>query len=59
MVDTGMQVGLMFKTRPGHQFAVRRVVFGRIRAAFVAAGIRFASAAVAQPLAAAEAVPTI
>ena len=24
MVDTGMQIGLMFKTRPGRQFAVRR-----------------------------------
>jgi moderate conductance mechanosensitive channel len=44
MIDTGMQIGLMFKTRPGHQFAVRRVVFGRIRAAFLAHGIRFASA---------------
>jgi moderate conductance mechanosensitive channel len=54
MIDTGMQIGLMFKTRPGHQFAVRRVVFGRIRVAFVAHGIRFASA-VAQPLGGAEA----
>jgi small-conductance mechanosensitive channel len=59
MVDTGMQIGLTFKTRPGHQFAVRRVVFGRIRAAFMAAGIRFASAAVVQSLAAAEPVPSI
>ena len=43
MIDTGMQIGLMFKTRPGHQFAVRRVVFGRIKSAFAAHGIRFAS----------------
>jgi small-conductance mechanosensitive channel len=53
MIDTGMQIGLMFKTRPGHQFAVRRVVFGRIRAAFMANGIRFATAIV-QPLSNAE-----
>ena len=44
MVDTGMQIGLTFKTRPGHQYAIRRVVFGRIRAAFVANGIHFATA---------------
>ncbi len=49
MIGTGMQIGLMFKTRPGRQFAVRRVGFGRTRVAFVAHGIRFASA-VAQPL---------
>jgi len=54
MVDTGMQIGLTFKTRPGHQYAVRRAVFGRIRAAFVTNGIRFASA-VAQIEAAATA----
>jgi moderate conductance mechanosensitive channel len=59
MIDTGMQISLTFKTRPGHQFAVRRVVFGRIRAAFVAAGIRFASTAVVQSSAAAEPVPSI
>jgi small-conductance mechanosensitive channel len=56
MIDTGMQIGLMFKTRPGRQFAVRRVVFGRIRAAFLVNGIRFASA---QPLSAADAAATI
>jgi moderate conductance mechanosensitive channel len=44
MVDTGMQIGLMFKTRPGRQFAVRRAVFSRIKLAFAAHGIRFASA---------------
>jgi small-conductance mechanosensitive channel len=44
MIDTGMQIGLTFKTRPGRQFAVRRVIFGRIRAAFTANGIRFAYA---------------
>jgi moderate conductance mechanosensitive channel len=49
MIDSGMQIGLMFKTRPGRQFAVRRAVFGQIRAAFAAHGIRFASA-MAQPL---------
>ena len=49
MVDTGMQVGMMFKTRPGRQFAVRRVVYSQIRTAFAAHGIRFATA-VAQPM---------
>ena len=49
MVDTGMQIGMMFKTRPGRQFAVRRVAFSQIRAAFAAHGIRFATA-VAQPM---------
>jgi small-conductance mechanosensitive channel len=44
MVETGMQIGLTFKTRPGRQFAVRRVVFSRIKLAFAAHGIRFASA---------------
>jgi small-conductance mechanosensitive channel len=58
MIDTGMQVGLMFKTRPGRQFAVRRVIFGRIRAAFTAHGIRFAYAA-AQAAAGADAPATI
>jgi small-conductance mechanosensitive channel len=53
MVDTGMQIGLMFKTRPGRQFAVRRVVFGRIKSAFVASGVRFATA-VAQSVAGVE-----
>jgi small-conductance mechanosensitive channel len=55
MIDTGMQIGLMFKTRPGHQFAVRRVVFGRIKAAFMANGIRFATA-VMQPVGGATSV---
>lgn len=49
MIDTGMSIGMVFKTRPGRQFAVRRAVFGRIRAAFAAHGIRFATAMV-QPL---------
>jgi len=44
MIDTGMQIGLMFKTRPGHQYAVRRTVFSRIKLAFAANGIHFASA---------------
>jgi len=44
MVDTGMQIGMMFKTRPGKQFAVRSIVFGRIKLAFAARGIRIASA---------------
>jgi small-conductance mechanosensitive channel len=43
MVDTGMQIGMMFKTRPGRQFAVRRAVFSRIKLAFAARGIRIAS----------------
>jgi small-conductance mechanosensitive channel len=43
MVDTGMQIGMMFKTRPGRQFAVRRAVFSRIKLAFAAGGIRIAS----------------
>lgn len=45
MTDAGMQIGLMFKTRPGRQFGVRRAVFSRIKLAFAAHGIRFASAA--------------
>ncbi len=49
MIDTGMQIGLMFKTRPGRQFAVRRAVFGQIRTEFAAHGIRFATA-IALPL---------
>ena len=53
MVDTGMRIGLMFKTRPGRQFAVRRVVFGRIKAAFMDQNIRFATAVV-QPVGVAE-----
>jgi moderate conductance mechanosensitive channel len=44
MVDTGMQIGLTFKTRPGRQYAVRRAVFSRIKLAFAMHGIRFASA---------------
>ncbi len=43
MVDIGMQIGLMFKTRPGRQYAVRRAVFSRIKLAFAARGIRIAS----------------
>jgi small-conductance mechanosensitive channel len=43
MVDTGMQIGMLFKTRPGRQFAVRRAVFSRIKLAFEAHGIRIAS----------------
>jgi moderate conductance mechanosensitive channel len=58
MIDTGMQIGLTFKTRPGRQFAVRRVIFGRIRAAFTANGIRFAYAG-AQLAAGADAPATI
>jgi small-conductance mechanosensitive channel len=54
MIDTGMQVGLVFKTRPGRQFAIRRVVFGQIRAAFAAHGIRFATA-IPQPPGSADA----
>jgi small-conductance mechanosensitive channel len=50
MVDTGMQIGLTFKTRPGRQYAVRRAVFSRIKLAFSEHGIRFASAALPQPL---------
>jgi small-conductance mechanosensitive channel len=50
MVETGMQIGLTFKTRPGRQYAVRRVVFSRIKLAFAAHGIRFASAALLHPL---------
>jgi small-conductance mechanosensitive channel len=55
MVDTGMHIGLMFKTRPGRQFAVRRAVFSRIKLAFAARGVRFASALVL-PIQGAEAV---
>jgi small-conductance mechanosensitive channel len=45
MIDTGMQIGLTFKTRPGRQYAVRRMVFSCIKSAFAANGIHFASAA--------------
>jgi small-conductance mechanosensitive channel len=44
MVDTGMQIGLTFKPRPGRQYAVRRAAFSRIKLAFAMHGIRFASA---------------
>jgi small-conductance mechanosensitive channel len=44
MVDTGIQIGLTFKTRPGRQYAVRRAVFSQIKLAFATHGIRFASA---------------
>jgi len=44
MVDTGIQIGLTFKTRPGRQYAVRRAVFSQIKSAFATHGIRFASA---------------
>ena len=43
MVDLGMRIGMTFKTRPGRQFAVRSVVFSRIKVAFAAHGIRIAS----------------
>jgi small-conductance mechanosensitive channel len=43
MVDIGMQIGMVFKTRPGKQFAVRRAVFSRIKLAFAVRGIRIAS----------------
>jgi small-conductance mechanosensitive channel len=43
MVDMGIQIGMMFKTRPGRQFAVRSAVFSRIKLAFAARGIRIAS----------------
>jgi len=45
MTDTGLQVGMMFKTRPGHQYGVRRAVFSRIKLAFAVHDIRFAAAA--------------
>jgi small-conductance mechanosensitive channel len=43
MAETGMQIGLVFKTRPGRQFTVRSAVFSRIKLAFAARGIRIAS----------------
>lgn len=43
MVDLGMQIGMMFKTRPRRQFAVRSAVFSRIKLAFEARSIRIAS----------------
>ncbi len=45
MTDAGMQIGLTFKTRPGRQYAVRRMVFSCIKSTFAANGIHFASAA--------------
>ena len=43
MVDTGIQIGMMFKTRPGKQFAVRSAVLSRIKLGFATRGIRFAA----------------
>jgi hypothetical protein len=43
MVAISLQIGMMFKTRPGRQFAVRSAVFSRIKLAFAARGIRIAS----------------
>jgi small-conductance mechanosensitive channel len=57
MVDTGMQIGMMFKTRPGRQFAVRRAVFSRIKLAFAARGIRIASTLAMQHVLVARAGP--
>ena len=57
MVDMGMQIGMMFKTRPGRQFAVRRAVFSRIKLAFAARGIRIASTLVLPHIYAASAGP--
>jgi small-conductance mechanosensitive channel len=57
MVDTGMQIGMMFKTRPGRQFAVRRAVFSRIKLAFAARGIQIASTLALQLTPMASAAP--
>jgi small-conductance mechanosensitive channel len=43
MTDTGMQIGLIFKTRPGRQFGIRRAVLSRIKQAFAMRGVRFAA----------------
>jgi small-conductance mechanosensitive channel len=57
MVDMGIQIGMMFKTRPGRQFAVRSAVFSRIKLAFAARGIRIASTLVLPHIYAASAGP--
>jgi small-conductance mechanosensitive channel len=49
MLDMGMQIAMVFKTRPGRQFAVRSAVFRRIKLAFAARGIRIASTLALQP----------
>ncbi|HET7879630.1 MAG TPA: mechanosensitive ion channel family protein [Acetobacteraceae bacterium] len=56
MLDTGIQVGLTFKTRPGRQFMVRRAVLARINVAFAIHGIRFANAPAPQQAASASTV---
>jgi small-conductance mechanosensitive channel len=57
MVDTGMQIGMTFKTRPGRQFSVRRAVFSRIKLAFAARGIQIASTLALQLTPMASAAP--
>jgi small-conductance mechanosensitive channel len=37
----GIHVGIIVRTRPGQQFKVRAVVFGRLKLPFDAYGIRF------------------
>jgi small-conductance mechanosensitive channel len=59
IMDTGLQVRLVFKTRPGRQFAVRRAVLSRIKLAFAAQGIRFATAVTVQPIGVPEASASV
>lgn len=42
MEDSAMIIRVKFMTRPGDQFAVRKVVYARIREVFAEKGIRFA-----------------
>jgi moderate conductance mechanosensitive channel len=41
--DSGFVIGVKFITQPGEQFMVRREAYARIKKAFVANGIEFAS----------------
>jgi small-conductance mechanosensitive channel len=41
--DSGFLIGVKFITEPGEQFMVRREAYARIKKAFVANGIEFAS----------------
>jgi moderate conductance mechanosensitive channel len=43
----GIHVGIIVRTRPGHQFKVRAVMYSRLKSAFVADGIRFSGQTVA------------
>lgn len=45
MATDGIHVGIIVRTRPGRQFKVRATIFGRLKSAFDADGIRFSDQA--------------